>query len=106
MYNFFQNYNLLFINSLFSSYMDWFHNFNCSLLFGILIFVVILFFYLLFNFFYFKRKKVEYQFGELLCRLIPTFVLVIQMVPSLRLLYYYGLINLDRNLTVKVVGHQ
>ena len=28
------------------------------------------------------------------------------MVPSLSLLYYYGLINLDRNLTVKVTGHQ
>ncbi|KAK6039448.1 cytochrome C oxidase subunit II, periplasmic domain protein [Cooperia oncophora] len=27
------------------------------------------------------------------------------IVPSLSLLYYYGLINLDRNLTVKVVGH-
>lgn len=28
------------------------------------------------------------------------------MVPSLSLLYYYGLINLDRSLTVKVTGHQ
>ncbi len=28
------------------------------------------------------------------------------MVPSLSLLYYYGLMNLDRNLTVKVTGHQ
>lgn len=28
------------------------------------------------------------------------------MVPSLSLLYYYGLIGLDRALTVKVVGHQ
>uniref|UniRef100_A0A183VAF1 Cytochrome c oxidase subunit 1 n=1 Tax=Toxocara canis TaxID=6265 RepID=A0A183VAF1_TOXCA len=32
----------------------------------------------------------------------PTLILVIQMVPSLSLLYYYGLINLDSNLTVKV----
>lgn len=28
------------------------------------------------------------------------------MVPSLSLLYYYGLINLDSRLTVKVTGHQ
>lgn len=28
------------------------------------------------------------------------------MVPSLSLLYYYGLIYLDSNLTIKVIGHQ
>lgn len=86
--------------------MDWFHGFNCSLLFGVLVFVIILFVYLIFRNFYFKRKKIEYQFGEILCRVFPTLILLIQIVPSLRLLYYYGLINLDRNLTVKVTGHQ
>jgi heme/copper-type cytochrome/quinol oxidase subunit 2 len=86
--------------------MDWFHNFNCSLLFGVLVFVTIMFFYLIINVFYFKRKKIEYQFGELLCRVFPTLILLLQIVPSLSLLYYYGLINLDRNLTVKVTGHQ
>ncbi|XGW32304.1 hypothetical protein V3C99_017109 [Haemonchus contortus] len=58
------------------------------------------------NNYYFKSKKIEYQFGELLCRIFPTLILLMQMVPSLRLLYYYGLINLDSNLTVKVTGHQ
>lgn len=29
-----------------------------------------------------------------------------QMFPSLRLLYYYGLIRIDSNFTVKVIGHQ
>lgn len=56
--------------------------------------------------FFFKSKKIEYQFGELLCRVFPTFILLFQMVPSLSLLYYYGLISLDRNLTIKVTGHQ
>lgn len=65
-----------------------------------------LFIYLITRQFYFKRKKIEYQFGELLCRVFPTLILLLQIVPSLRLLYYYGLINLDRNLTVKVTGHQ
>lgn len=73
---------------------------------GVLIFVVLLFFYLIFSQFYFKRKKIEYQFGELLCSIFPTLILLLQMVPSLSLLYYYGLINLDSNLTVKVTGHQ
>lgn len=86
--------------------MDWFHNFNCRLLFGVLAFVTVIFVYLLFNSFYFKSKKIEYQFGELLCSVFPTLILVAQMVPSLRLLYYYGLMNLDSNLTVKVTGHQ
>lgn len=106
MSNFFQDFGLLFSNRLFSSYIDWFHNFNCSLLFGVLSFVSVVFVYLLFRCFYFKRKKIEYQFGELLCRVFPTLILVVQIIPSLRLLYYYGLINLDSNLTIKVTGHQ
>nr|YP_010705367.1 cytochrome c oxidase subunit II [Rhabdias kafunata]WCQ82415.1 cytochrome c oxidase subunit II [Rhabdias kafunata] len=106
MMNFFQDYNLMFSGSLFSSYMDWFHGFNCSLLFGVLSFVCFLFFYLFISEFYFKSKKIEYQFGELLCSVFPTFILLMQMVPSLSLLYYYGLMNLDSGLTVKVTGHQ
>lgn len=65
-----------------------------------------MFVYLIANNFYFKRKKIEYQTGEFLCSVLPTLILLIQMVPSLSLLYYYGLMNLDSNLTVKVVGHQ
>nr|YP_009383839.1 cytochrome c oxidase subunit II [Cylicostephanus minutus]ARS44140.1 cytochrome c oxidase subunit II [Cylicostephanus minutus]QZH43799.1 cytochrome c oxidase subunit II [Cylicostephanus minutus] len=104
--NYFQGYNLNFSNSLFSSYMDWFHSFNCSLLLGVLVFVVLLFVYLIMNNYYFKSKKIEYQFGELLCSVFPTLILLMQMIPSLSLLYYYGLMNLDSNLTVKVTGHQ
>nr|YP_003667995.1 cytochrome c oxidase subunit II [Oesophagostomum quadrispinulatum]CAQ56172.1 cytochrome c oxidase subunit 2 [Oesophagostomum quadrispinulatum] len=104
--NYFQGYNLNFSNSVFSSYMDWFHSFNCSLLLGVLVFVVLLFVYLIMNNFYFKSKKIEYQFGELLCSVFPTLILLMQMIPSLSLLYYYGLMNLDSNLTVKVTGHQ
>nr|YP_009162832.1 cytochrome c oxidase subunit II [Gnathostoma spinigerum]AKM22097.1 cytochrome c oxidase subunit 2 [Gnathostoma spinigerum] len=106
MFSFFQGCNLGFMNSVFSSYMDWFHNFNCSLLFGVLVFVSVMMFYLIFNGLYFKGKKIEYQLGEMLCSLFPTFILVAQMVPSLSLLYYYGLMNLDSSLTVKVIGHQ
>nr|QTJ30045.1 cytochrome c oxidase subunit II [Ancylostoma caninum] len=104
--NYFQGYNLNFSNSMFSSYMDWFHSFNCSLLLGVLVFVVMLFMYLMMNNFYFKSKKIEYQFGELLCSVFPTLILLMQMIPSLSLLYYYGLMNLDSNLTIKVTGHQ
>nr|YP_009388738.1 cytochrome c oxidase subunit II [Ancylostoma ceylanicum]ARU77163.1 cytochrome c oxidase subunit 2 [Ancylostoma ceylanicum] len=104
--NYFQGYNLNFSNSMFSSYMDWFHSFNCSLLLGVLVFVVILFMYLMMNNYYFKSKKIEYQFGELLCSVFPTLILLMQMIPSLSLLYYYGLMNLDSNLTIKVTGHQ
>nr|YP_011013871.1 cytochrome c oxidase subunit 2 [Cylicocyclus ultrajectinus]WPY71325.1 cytochrome c oxidase subunit 2 [Cylicocyclus ultrajectinus] len=104
--NYFQGYNLNFSNSLFSSYMDWFHSFNCSLLLGVLVFVILLFLYLMMNNYYFKSKKIEYQFGELLCSVFPTLILLMQMIPSLSLLYYYGLMNLDSNLTVKVTGHQ
>jgi heme/copper-type cytochrome/quinol oxidase subunit 2 len=76
------------------------------LLFGVLTFVFLLFFYLIVSDFFFKSKKIEYQFGELLCSIFPTIILLMQMVPSLSLLYFYGLINIDSNLTVKVIGHQ
>jgi cytochrome c oxidase subunit 2 len=58
------------------------------------------------GYFFFKSKKIEYQFGELLCSIFPTFILLFQIIPSLSLLYYYGLIRLDSNLTIKVTGHQ
>lgn len=86
--------------------MDWFHRFNSSLIIGVLLFVTSIFTYLIFSTFYFKSKKIEYQFGELLCRVFPTVILLIQMVPSLSLLYYYGLINIDSQVSVKVTGHQ
>lgn len=73
---------------------------------GVLFFVRRVFLYLVYRNFYFKRKKIEYQFGELLCRIFPTVILLIQIVPSLSLLYYYGLMNLDSQLSVKVTGHQ
>nr|YP_006702538.1 cytochrome c oxidase subunit II [Angiostrongylus vasorum]AFP58669.1 cytochrome c oxidase subunit II [Angiostrongylus vasorum] len=86
--------------------MDWFHGFNCSLLLGVLVFVALLFCLLIFEGYFFKYKEMEYQFGELLCSIFPTLILLMQMVPSLGILYYYGLMNLDSDLTVKVVGHQ
>nr|YP_007024789.1 cytochrome c oxidase subunit II [Aelurostrongylus abstrusus]AFT65549.1 cytochrome c oxidase subunit II [Aelurostrongylus abstrusus] len=104
--NYFQGYNLGFSGSLFSVYMDWFHGFNCSLLLGVLVFVSGSFLLLILGFFFLNMKKVEYQLGELLCSIFPTLILLMQMVPSLSILYYYGLMNLDSNLTLKVVGHQ
>nr|YP_003433804.1 cytochrome c oxidase subunit II [Metastrongylus pudendotectus]ACX85130.1 cytochrome c oxidase subunit II [Metastrongylus pudendotectus] len=106
MVNYFQGLNLMFSNSLFSSYMDWFHGFNCSLLFGVLVFVFCCFFLLISSLFYFKFKKVEYQFGELMCSVFPTFILLVQMFPSLSILYYYGLMSSESGLSVKVTGHQ
>lgn len=97
---------MLFSDRVFSSYIDWFHNFNYSLLLGVLFFVSLVFFFLMFEATFFKRRKVEYQWGELLCRVFPSLILLVQMVPSLSLLYYYGLMSVDNQLTTKVVGHQ
>nr|UFQ24444.1 cytochrome c oxidase subunit 2 [Pingus sinensis] len=106
MNNFFQGLSQNFSGSLFSSYVDWLHNYNCSMLFGVLAFVTVMFLFLLGNSFYFKSKKIEYQFGELLCSIFPIMILGFQMVPSLALLYYYGQMNQDSMLTIKVIGHQ
>jgi heme/copper-type cytochrome/quinol oxidase subunit 2 len=63
-------------------------------------------FFLVFSSYFYKIKKIEYQLGELVCSLIPVGILLIQIFPSLSLLFYYGLINLSRDLSVKVVGNQ
>lgn len=73
---------------------------------GVLVFVVFLFFYLVVSRFFFKRVKIEYQWGELFCRIFPSGILVSQMLPSLGLLYYYGLMSLDSQFRLKVLGHQ
>jgi cytochrome c oxidase subunit 2 len=97
---------LCFSDSLFSSFIDWFHNFNYSLLLGVLLFVVFLFFFLFFSSFFFKSKKIEYQWGELFCSIFPSGILLVQIVPSLGLLYFYGVMGDVSQLSVKVVGHQ
>lgn len=97
---------MIFSDSVFSSYMDWFHNFNYRLLLGVLFFVVCLFLFLLFRRDFFKSGKIEYQWGELFCRIFPSAILLLQMLPSLGLLYYYGVMSLDSQITLKVVGHQ
>jgi len=103
---FFQGFGLNFSDRVFSFYIDWFHNFNYSLLLGVLSFVVFLFFFLIINLVFFKRGKIEYRWGELLCSIFPRGILLVQMVPSLSLLYFYGLINTERQFSVKVIGHQ
>jgi len=90
---------------VYSYYIDWFHNFNCRLIFGVLFFVfrMIIYLYYRSNFF---LISVDYQWGEFFCGIIPIFILIFQMIPSLGLLYYYGLINFYSDLTVKIIGHQ
>lgn len=103
---FFSGFNLGFSDSFFFVYMDWFHSFTYSLLLGVLVFVVFLFLFLIFSVFSFKRDKTEYQWGEFFCSIFPSFILVVLMFPSLGLLYFFGLMCLDSQITLKVVGHQ
>lgn len=73
---------------------------------GVLVFVVFLFFFLGVSPFFFKRRKIEYQWGELFCSIFPRGILLVQIVPSLSLLYFYGLMRRERQFSLKVVGHQ
>nr|UWI71769.1 cytochrome c oxidase subunit II [Strongyloides fuelleborni fuelleborni] len=106
LFNYFQGFSMPMAGSKFAVYMDWFHNFNCSLLLGVLTFVAGMILYLFLNKYTYKNHKIEYQFGELMCSVIPTVILLMQMVPSLSILYYYGLMATDNSLTIKVTGHQ
>lgn len=86
--------------------MDWFHSFNCSLILGVILFIIFLIGFLFFSSFFFKVNGYEYQLGEVVCSLLPVFILLIQMFPSLGLLYFFGLMDSYSDLSVKVVGHQ
>jgi heme/copper-type cytochrome/quinol oxidase subunit 2 len=103
--NYFYNSNVGFSSSFYSFYMDWFHNFNCCLIFGVLLFVSLVLLYLFIGDSFVLVVK-EYRWGELLCGTIPVFILVFQIVPSLGLLYYYGLMSLFSDFGLKVIGHQ
>lgn len=105
-FNFFQGYNLIFSKGYFSYIIDFFHNYNCSLLNLVIFFVFFIFIFLFFNKFFFKYDGYEYQFCEVLCRVLPVFILLFQIFPSLRLLYFFGLIDIFSDLTIKIVGHQ
>lgn len=41
-----------------------------------------------------------------MCRIIPIFILLFQIFPSLSLLYFYGIIYLESDLSIKINGHQ
>ena len=87
--------------------IDTLHNFNCGILFIILIFVTLCFVFIILNKFYWKSININFQLIELFLALIPIFLCVI---------IYYGSVcttySVENSeifnilLAVKVVGHQ
>jgi hypothetical protein len=103
--NYFHGFGLGFSSGVYSFYIDWFHNFNCCLIFGVLVYVFIVLYYL------FVGGAVihisgDYRWGEFFCGVVPVIILIIQILPSLGLLYYYGLMSLSADLGLKIIGHQ
>ncbi len=99
-------FNVLFCFNLFSYILDWFHNFNCTLLLGVLTYVSLRFFFLFLNWKLNKSFLSNFQVRELACSLLPIFILLFQMLPSLSLLYYFRIIILNADFSLKIVGHQ
>lgn len=97
--------NINFTPRNYSYFIEWFHSFSCSLIFGVLFFVFIIICYLRVNINFFLTN-IEYQWGEFLCGVIPILILCIQIIPSLGLLYYYGLISIYSDISLKIIGHQ
>lgn len=58
------------------------------------------------NSFFLKREMSDYQGGEFLCSVVPCLVLVFQILPSLSLLYFFGVMSFESVFSVKVIGHQ
>ena len=96
----------MFSNSFFAVAVDWFHNFNCSLLVFVLSFVLFFFFFLFKGFFFFKIDGAEYLIFEFFCGFLPVLVLLFQILPSLGVLYSYGVSAGFSDLCLKVLGRQ
>lgn len=96
----FYNFGVLF--SL--SNLNVFHNYNCGLLLLVLVFVLYGYAFL-FMIMFSQKLHLSYKGVELACSVFPIVILILQMVPSLYLLWYSNLF-LERMLTLKVVAHQ
>lgn len=97
---FFFNWGVMF--SL--SDLNVFHNYNCGLLLLVLIFVLYRYVFLFLISFH-QKLNLSYKGVELACSLLPIVILILQMVPSLYLLWKSNLF-LESLLTLKVVAHQ
>lgn len=95
-----------FFGILFSlSELNLFHSYNCGLLIVILIFVFLCYIFLFFCFFY-QKLLLSYVWVEFFSSLIPIFILLFQVFPSLVFLWKSTYFFNDFFLTVKVTGHQ
>lgn len=77
-----------------------------SWLLGVLVFVIIIFCFLLLDLNYFKLLGSNYSKSESFCAVIPSFIIFIQIIPSLYFLYIMTSLDTSSDLSVKVVGHQ
>jgi heme/copper-type cytochrome/quinol oxidase subunit 2 len=97
----FSDFNTFFINNL-----NWFHNYLISYLLGIILFVILYFIFLISYKGFFKYEGVLYSSIETFLSLYPTLILLLQIVPSLYLIYRRTLLDRNPDLTVKIRGHQ
>lgn len=85
--------------------LNFFHNFNCFLLVLVIFFVLNCY---LFIFFVLNNQKLNlnYKNVEFFCCLIPIIILIFQIIPSLIILWKNNYSFLNREITLKIIGHQ
>jgi heme/copper-type cytochrome/quinol oxidase subunit 2 len=85
--------------------LHWFHDYVLCFLFGVILILVLGFLFLMAvgygKFFSLSPSKIE-----LLMSVYPTIVLLLQIVPSLYLVYSGTSLETTTELTIKIVGHQ
>lgn len=90
----------------YSRILDWYHNYTNSILFAVLVLVFIFIYFLLFTNRFFKINGIIYQFREILCVVIPTFLICGLVYYRIFILYITSMLDVWRLLTLKVVGSQ
>lgn len=69
-------------------------------------FLVLIFFYFLSFESFTIFINSNYYFLEFICSLIPFFILLLEVLPSLSVLFYYNYMIINSDFNLKILGHQ
>nr|AHX97812.1 cytochrome c oxidase subunit II [Paroligoneurus sp. QL-2014] len=92
-------------NSFVMSLMIYFHDFSLMILIVILMLILYIMFWFMTNLLV-NRNILHNQLIEIVWTLIPMFILIFMVVPSLKILYILEDINNNMYMTIKILGHQ
>nr|AMB18830.1 cytochrome c oxidase subunit II [Myocoptes musculinus] len=91
-------------SSLSMMQLSGFHDHTMVIMLGVLVLICYMFFFLFLNFKFYKNLS-EGTFIEIIWSVVPAFLLIVLVIPSMKVLYYMEDIKVS-DLSFKIVAHQ